>query len=284
MKTQITPHSYREWVEKHRPDYMVLDDYVNTKVKLKHLHKSGIVYFCSPEKFKMGHNPTILSKCPILNEQQYKQLLKSKNIELIGEYKSQNKKTLHKDVISGKTFISTPKTILKSNYTFRNKVSNDKEYKEWISNNYSDLQVLEPYITSHTKIKHLHTKTGVIWNVKPNNVINGQKHPSDHLTYASLKSIKWLESFNNKNIQHVLNGGEYKIHGIGRVDGFDPKTNTVYEFHGDFWHGNPTLFESDKINPVTKTTFGFLYENTKQREQKIKQQYNLVTIWESEYE
>ena len=23
------------------------------------------------------------------------------------------------------------------------------------------------------------------------------------------------------------------------VDGFEPKTNTVYEFNGDYWHGNP---------------------------------------------
>lgn len=279
----ITPQSYRDWVRINRPDYVVLDDYVNTKTKLNHQHKSGVVYFCSPEKFKMGHNPTELSGCPILTESQYKQLLIDKNVELIGEYKNQNTKTLHRDKMSSKTFISTPKTILKTDFTYRNKVKNEKEYKEWISKNYSDLIVLEPYVNSHTKIHHLHIKTGVIWNVKPNNVISGQKHPSDQLNSASLKSIKWLKSFNNENIQHILNGGEYVVPGVGKVDGYDPTTNTIYEFHGDFWHGNPSVFKHDDINPVTKTTFGILYEKTKHREQKLKQQYNLVTIWESEY-
>lgn len=31
-----------------------------------------------------------------------------------------------------------------------------------------------------------------------------------------------------------------KISGrIFKVDGFDPIINTIYEFYGDFWHGNP---------------------------------------------
>ena len=26
------------------------------------------------------------------------------------------------------------------------------------------------------------------------------------------------------------------------VDGYDSKTNTIYEFNGDFWHGNPNIY------------------------------------------
>jgi hypothetical protein len=33
------------------------------------------------------------------------------------------------------------------------------------------------------------------------------------------------------------------------ADGFDPKTNTIYEFYGDFWHGNPKIFRTTDINP-----------------------------------
>jgi hypothetical protein len=67
------------------------------------------------------------------------------------------------------------------------------------------------------------------------------------------------------------------------VDGFCPETNTVYEFYGDFWHGNPTKYSPDTINRVSKTSFGELYRKTIEREKQIKQKYNLVSIWESDW-
>ena len=36
------------------------------------------------------------------------------------------------------------------------------------------------------------------------------------------------------------------------VDGFDSETNTVYEFLGDFWHGNPEVVDLNSINPKSK--------------------------------
>lgn len=68
------------------------------------------------------------------------------------------------------------------------------------------------------------------------------------------------------------------------VDGFDASTNTVYEFYGDFWHGNPRVFESNTKHPVLNGTFGDVYWRTINREQAIKDAgYNLVTIWEIDY-
>ena len=71
---------------------------------------------------------------------------------------------------------------------------------------------------------------------------------------------------------------------IYKFDGYCEKTNTVYEFHGDFWHGNPKLYNKNEIHPLTKKSFGELYNNTVQKENIIKSNgYNLITIWESEY-
>jgi hypothetical protein len=68
------------------------------------------------------------------------------------------------------------------------------------------------------------------------------------------------------------------------VDGFDPKTNTIYEFYGDFWHGNPKKFESSKINPMLNKTFGELYQMTCEREKLfVVLGYNIIGIWESDY-
>ena len=63
------------------------------------------------------------------------------------------------------------------------------------------------------------------------------------------------------------------------VDGFDPNTNTVYECHGSFWHGNPEIYPANQLNTKTGKTFGELYKNTMLREQDIRKIYNLVTMW-----
>jgi len=68
------------------------------------------------------------------------------------------------------------------------------------------------------------------------------------------------------------------------VDGYCPKSNTVYEFYGDFWHGNPLLFKSSDTNILAGKTFGELYSQTIFRENLIKSAgYNMITIWEHDY-
>lgn len=68
------------------------------------------------------------------------------------------------------------------------------------------------------------------------------------------------------------------------ADGYHPDTKTVYEFYGDYWHGNPNLYPSDKMHPVSKKTFGELYQKTLEKEAVIRALgYNLVVMWESEW-
>ena len=89
----------------------------------------------------------------------------------------------------------------------------------------------------------------------------------------------WLNSI-NPNMIH-----EYYVKELGIVlDGYDLKTNTAYEFHGDYWHGNPNKYNPNEFNPHLNKTFGELYENTLRREKDIiSAGYNLVSIWELDY-
>ena len=60
--------------------------------------------------------------------------------------------------------------------------------------------------------------------------------------------------------------------------------NIVYEFYGDYWHGNPNIYGRDEINKKVKLTFGELYDKTMVREQLLRENgYQLVTIWEDEW-
>jgi hypothetical protein len=68
-----------------------------------------------------------------------------------------------------------------------------------------------------------------------------------------------------------------------KVDAYDPTTNTVYEYYGDFWHGNITRYNPNSINRVLKISFRELYNKTMNRSEIIKSAgYNLVEKWETE--
>ena len=96
----------------------------------------------------------------------------------------------------------------------------------------------------------------------------------------SKKAISWLNSISN-TIQHAENGGEFKIPNIGKVDGIDHETNTVYEYYGCFWHGCPKCFKSDYMNPINYKTASELYNKTIERSLAIRNAgYNLIEMWE----
>ena len=91
-------------------------------------------------------------------------------------------------------------------------------------------------------------------------------------SFVSKNETKWLDSLNVKERQYWLDDVKYK------VDGFDPETNTVYLYHGRFWHGCPDTYNPDMIHPIVKLPMKDLYEKTMFYESKIKAAgYNLIT-------
>jgi len=104
----------------------------------------------------------------------------------------------------------------------------------------------------------------------------------------SKTQIQWLNfisSYNQIQIQHAENEGEYIIPSTKySADGYCQQTNTIYEFHGDFWHGNPKKFNPTDMNTIINKTYGELYQKTIKREQEIRDMgFNLITMWESDW-
>lgn len=103
----------------------------------------------------------------------------------------------------------------------------------------------------------------------------------------SRKAVEWIEfvaSCNDDKIDHILNGGEYKI-GKYRVDGYCQATNTCYEFHGTLWHAHPAYHDPNALNTVTKKLNQDIYEKTLDRENYIRSKgYNLVVMWEHDWD
>jgi G:T-mismatch repair DNA endonuclease (very short patch repair protein) len=101
----------------------------------------------------------------------------------------------------------------------------------------------------------------------------------------------WLqhEAIKHKrDIRHAFNGGEVRIglHSLP-VDGYCSDTNTVYQFHGCYWHGHPC--DKNKGHPLKHPTRGVpfkdLYKDTLRKEEYMRHLgYNVYSIWECEWE
>jgi hypothetical protein len=126
---------------------------------------------------------------------------------------------------------------------------------------------------------------------------HAQEHYGSYFSYGrrpknySMMAIEWLkyiENNENVSIQHAVSGGEVRLeYEKGKwifLDGFCEANNTVYEFHGDYWHGNPSIYNAEDMNENVGVSFGELYEKTISREELIKKLgYSLVTIWENDW-
>lgn len=140
----------------------------------------------------------------------------------------------------------------------------------------------------YSKVKFKNSKASCVIRCKPCNY-EFKQLIGNHMTgtgcpkcikIISSPEIKWLDSLNipNENRQKKIKVGTH----LYKVDGIIG--NTVYEFHGDFWHGNPKVHNPTDINPRAKVTFGELYDKTLIREQQIRDAgYNLVTMWEYDW-
>ena len=87
------------------------------------------------------------------------------------------------------------------------------------------------------------------------------------------------DTANSRQVSITLPSGDRIV-----ADGYDPNTNTIYEFWGDKWHGNLSRLDPNDINPRTKLSYKEHYDRTVEKVEKIKSAgYNLVQIWESQW-
>jgi hypothetical protein len=147
----------------------------------------------------------------------------------------------------------------------------------------------------YSKVDYIDSKSYVIIICEKHNEF--LQTPNSHLQnhgcsrctdQFSKPQIQWLEllmKLNNIYIQHALNDGEFKIPNVKyKVDGYCKETNTIYEFHGNYWHGNPKMFDSNSMNKTCNMTHGELYKKTLEKENIIKDLgYNLEVMWELDW-
>jgi hypothetical protein len=147
--------------------------------------------------------------------------------------------------------------------------------------------LFDQYITQNKTAGHIANELGISSTAIYNKLHSFEIAIKTTVGY-SYSCIAWLSAIMEDTgiyIQHALNGGEYNIPETNwRADGYCQDTNTIYEFHGDYWHGNPDVYEPNIINKMIGKTMGELYQTTIDREQYITSNgYNLVVMWESNW-
>lgn len=136
------------------------------------------------------------------------------------------------------------------------------------------------YINSNIKIDIICFKHGVFSQI-PGGHLAG-KGCRFCVATTSKKETIWLDKL---GVPQHLRSKSLKINNKRiKPDAYDPETNTIYEFYGDFYHGHPDFFNPDEINPISKKSYRELYNKTIEKERLILNAgYNLITIWEHEF-
>jgi G:T-mismatch repair DNA endonuclease (very short patch repair protein) len=149
-----------------------------------------------------------------------------------------------------------------------------------IHNNLYDYSLVD-YISSKEKIKINCQNHGVFLQL-PDNHLKGKGCPKC-AHRVSKPEKEWLDSLGipeelRQKCLRMSSGKQYE------VDAYDPTIGTVYEFYGDFWHGNPIKFKPDEVHALTKKTYGELYLKTLSKEKELKENgYTVLSIWESDF-
>ena len=118
-----------------------------------------------------------------------------------------------------------------------------------------------------------------------------QCSPSNHFTrgncprcsrkkFISAGETEWLNSLmipnDNRNIWLNVNGQKFNVDAL--ING------TVYEYYGDYWHGNTKRFDPQMINAYSGLTMQELHEHTVEREQLLRDGgYVVISMWESDW-
>ena len=189
-----------------------------------------------------------------------------------------------------------------SKISLSRKHKNCKKRNAWLKNN-SDNQrrTLDSFLTqafeSHgkkydyskvdyknnlTEVEIICPEHGNFWQ-KPVYHINGKHGCPKCGNNFSVKENLWLDNFKN------IDKRQHRIYYNGRryyqVDGIDLDTNTVYEFLGDYWHGNPAKYKKGFINKRCSKSMGELYEETMSRIAHLTELgFNVEYIWEHDFE
>lgn len=154
-----------------------------------------------------------------------------------------------------------------------NRTKKHSEFVKELHKKHARLRVIGRYLGANKPIRMQCTKCKHEWNPVPSSLLYGTGCPSCAKQYSKV-SIEWLEACARAlrlRIRHFENAGEFKIPETRfRADGYNARNKLIFEFLGDFWHGNPKVFSSasakekydktiDRVNSLLSLGYTVVY-------------------------
>lgn len=196
------------------------------------------------------------------------------------------------DFVKNKAYNTKLKKYGNGNYTNIDKILETKT--NTIDSNGNNVFIQSNLKAQKTMLERYNCKTPMEYNEFKNNFSKSFKDKYGVNNPFNLDSVRkkipknkkskceviWL---NNLGIPDTKDNRQVYIDG-SIVDGI--KDNTIYEFLGDFWHGNPNLLNSYKESTKNSYESEFIkrFNFTKDRFDKLRNLgYNIVYCWQSDF-
>ena len=97
--------------------------------------------------------------------------------------------------------------------------------------------------------------------------------PPNNISFAEMEFLDYIGIITEDRQKYIK---PYKVDGI--------RGNKIFEFFGDYWHGNPKLFPPHEVNSSNKIKFGDLFKNTTAKLQSLNDRgYDIYYIWENDW-
>jgi ribosomal protein S18 len=263
-----------------KPNIQALGKYINSRTKI--LYRCNI---CGQEwealplrLLRKGACPKCSKTRKLTHEEYVDKVTKTNpNIEVIGKYINSRTKILHKCKICGREWETLPHYILEGHSCFkcaiRNLPKTHEEYIAEVAKINPNIEVVDNYINSHTKILHRCKIDKHTWLVKPCNILQGKGCPKCGYTHRRLshKDFVTIIKETNPNIE-ILNtyvNARTPISCKCKIDGYEWVVNNprnLYKYGCPVCHGNTvglppeyknSIWASDKRDYFSK----FLTEN-----------------------
>lgn len=270
-----------------------VDDIINSRTKITFkclINDCQYIWLTTTNSILNGHGCHKCSKQIKFTNEILDDRLEGRKIKRIGNCINSSNKILFQCLKENCNFewMASPNSIVNSNKTGcpncagQARLTNNK-IDEILK--YRNISRLDNYSNLHTKIHWLCMECNNKWLATPANIIHNKSGcPICAHTIISIPEIQWLDSLNipKECRQITIKVGSR----IFKVDGRDPNNpNILYELNGDYWHGNPELYDPNDINRNNKKTFGELYAKTLEKKTSLEQAgYTVISMWENDWE
>ena len=251
-----THEQYVEEVKGIYPFIDVIDQYVDSRTKIKHHCKmDGHIWSVAPYVILRGSGcPKCSNNAKKTTAEYINELSKiNNNIEVLDDYINAVTPIAHRCKIDNHIWDAAPCNILSgkgcpvckfsklSNIFIK---SHDQYVKELAEMN-PYVEVLEEYVNSHVPILHRCKIDGYIWEISPTNILNGNGCPQCNESNGERQIRAWLQ---DNHIEYIYQKTFIDCKDI-KVLPFDfylPKHNLCIEYDGE-QHFKPVDFAGNGI-------------------------------------